>query len=55
VSSEEHAKAFRLKGEGFKPGDWKNKEVPYGTVISPAAFTHHIARLRHGEVAEVLS
>jgi hypothetical protein len=25
------AKAFRLEGEGFKPGKWKNKSVPpYG-------------------------
>jgi len=21
------AKAFRLKGEGFKPGEWKNKKL----------------------------
>jgi hypothetical protein len=25
IQNEKHAKAIRLKGEGFKPGEWKNK------------------------------
>ncbi len=26
IQNEKHAKAIRLKGEGFKPGEWKSKE-----------------------------
>jgi hypothetical protein len=25
IQNAKHAKAIRLKGEGFKPGEWKNK------------------------------
>jgi hypothetical protein len=25
IQNEKHAKAIRLKREGFKPGEWKNK------------------------------
>jgi hypothetical protein len=25
IQNEKHAKAIRLKGEGFKRGEWKNK------------------------------
>jgi len=28
IQNEKHAKAIRLKGEGFKPGEWKNKGLP---------------------------
>jgi len=34
IQNEKHAKAIRLKGEGFKPGEWKNKN--YG--IEPSAY-----------------
>jgi len=27
IQNEKHAKAIRLKGEGFKPGEWKNKHL----------------------------
>jgi hypothetical protein len=27
IQNEKHAKAIRLKGEGSKPGEWKNKKV----------------------------
>jgi hypothetical protein len=27
IQNEKHAKAIRLKGEGFKPGEWKNKII----------------------------
>jgi hypothetical protein len=26
IQNAKHAKAIRLKGEGFKPGEWKNKK-----------------------------
>jgi len=35
IQNAKHAKAIRLKGEGFKPGEWKNKkaEQSYGEVV----------------------
>ncbi len=27
IQNEKHAKAIRPKGEGFKPGEWKNKNT----------------------------
>ncbi len=26
IQNAKHAKAIRLKGQGFKPGEWKNKD-----------------------------
>jgi hypothetical protein len=28
IQNAKHAKAIRLKGEGSKPGEWKNKNWP---------------------------
>jgi len=28
IQNEKHAKAIHLKGEGSKPGEWKNKWSP---------------------------
>jgi len=28
IQNAKHAKAISLKGEGFKPGEWKNKQAP---------------------------
>ncbi len=34
IQNEKHAKAIRLKGEGFKPGEWKNKgPFPEGSLF----------------------
>jgi hypothetical protein len=27
IQNAKHAKAIHLKGEGFKPGEWKNKMI----------------------------
>jgi hypothetical protein len=27
IQNAKHAKAIRLKGEGFEPGEWKNKKA----------------------------
>jgi hypothetical protein len=33
IQNEKHAKAIRLKGEGFKPGEWKNKSAPFPVIV----------------------
>ena len=33
IQNEKHAKAIRLKGEGFKPGEWKNKSAPFPVMV----------------------
>jgi len=36
IQNEKHAKAIRLKGEGFKPGEWKNKIFVTAQVVTKA-------------------
>jgi len=34
IQNAKHAQAIRLKGEGFKPGEWKNKNKGMALMIS---------------------
>jgi len=39
IQNEKHAKAIRLKGEGFKPSEWKNKCFGYDFPFLPIYLT----------------
>jgi hypothetical protein len=38
IQNEKHAKAIRLKGEGFKPGEWKHKGMAMESRVMPIGF-----------------
>jgi len=45
IQNEKHAKAIRLKGEGFKPGEWKNK-ITITPINCDLTCERELARLR---------
>jgi len=40
IQNAKHAKTIRLKGEGFKPGEWKNKEYCLFMILNLLKMVH---------------